>query len=141
MNTRCLWCHALCSVDGSLYIPAHKASLMHAVEGATAEPAAETVSSDTDGDTQVDVVSHSEPPKVLIVDAMAVLQSMKKTPMMLKLSDLQVAFIKCIEFMMVGYSEGRVVFDRYQEQSLKNKTRQKRAMTSTEFQVHSQMIE
>ena len=32
-----------------------------------------------------------------------------------------------------------MVFDRYQEQSLKNKTRQKRAVTSTEFQVHSQM--
>ncbi len=104
------------------YIPADKASLMHAVEGATVEPAAEAVSSDTDGDTQVDAVSHSEPPKVLIVGAMAVLQSMKKTPMMLKLSDLQEAVIKHIEFMMVGYSEGRVVFDCYQEQSLK-KTR------------------
>ena len=130
---------SLCSGDGSLYIPADKASLMHAIEGATAEPVAETVSSDTHGDTQVDISPHSEPPKVLIVDAMAALQSMKKTPMMLKLSDLQEAFIKRIEFMMVGYSEGRVVFDRYQEQSLKNKTRQKRAVTSTEFQIHSQM--
>ena len=109
---------SLCSGDGSLYILADKSSLMHAIEGATAEPVAETVSSDTHGDTQVDIVPHSEPPKVLIVDAMAVLQSMKKTPMMLKLSDLQEAFIKRIEFMMVGYSEGRVVFDRYQEQSL-----------------------
>jgi len=50
---------------------------------------------------------------VLIVDAMDVLQSIKKTPTMLKLSDLQDAFNKCIEKMMVGYDEGRVVFDRY----------------------------
>jgi len=64
---------------------------------------------------------------------------MKKTQMMRKLSDLQEAFIKRIEFMMVGYSEGRVVFDRYQEQPLNNKTRQKRAVTSTEFQIHSEM--
>lgn len=45
---------------------------------------------------------------------------MKTTPMILKLSDLQEAFIRGIEFMMVGYSEGQVVFDRYQEQFLKN---------------------
>jgi len=37
----------LCSIDGSLYIPADKASLMHAIEEATAEPVPETVSSDT----------------------------------------------------------------------------------------------
>jgi len=42
--------------------------------------------------------------------------------------------------MIVGYSEGRVVFDRYQEQSLKkNKTRKKRAVTSTEFKINLQM--
>ena len=70
---------------------------------------------------------------------MAVLQSMKKTSTTQKLSDLQEAFVKRIAFMMIGYSEGRVVFYRYQDQSLKNKTCQKRAATSTEFQVHSQM--
>ena len=122
---------SLCSVDGSLYIPADKASLMHAVEGAKAQPLQST--------TLLDTAPMSPPPKVLIVDAMAVLQSMKKTPTMQKLSDLQVAFIKRIEFMMVGYNEGRVVFDRYQDQSLKNKTRQKRAVTSTEFQIHPEM--
>ena len=50
--------------------------------------------------------------KVLIVDAMGVLQNMKKTPSMLKLSDLQDAFNKSIITMMAGYVEGRVVFDR-----------------------------
>ena len=41
--------------------------------------------------------------------------------------------------MMAGYSEGHVVFDRYVEQSLKNKTRQKRATTCTEYKVHHNM--
>ena len=41
--------------------------------------------------------------------------------------------------MMTGYGEGRVVFDRYEKQSLKNKTRQKRAQTSTDYKVHPQM--
>ena len=49
--------------------------------------------------------------RVLIVDAMAVLQSMKKTLNIQKLSDLQETFIKRIEHMMVSYNEGRVVFD------------------------------
>ena len=80
---------SLCSVNGSHYIPADKASLMHVVEGAMAEPSAETVSSKTDGDTDVGITPHKESPKVLIVDAMAVLQSMKKTPMMLQLSDFK----------------------------------------------------
>ena len=60
--------------------------------------------------------------KVLIVDAMAVLQSMKKTITMLTLSNLQHAYNKYIKEMMTGYDEGRVMFDFYMEQSLKNKT-------------------
>ena len=60
---------------------------------------------------------------------MAVLQTMKKSSTTKKLSDLEEAFIKRIEKMMIGYREGHVVFDRYVEQSLKNKTRQKIATT------------
>ena len=48
-----------------------------------------------------------------------VLQNMKKDK---KLSDLQDAFNKHIITMMAGYVEGRVVFDRYMDQSLKHKT-------------------
>jgi len=70
---------------------------------------------------------------------MAVLQSMKKTPVLKYMSDLQDAFIKRIEWMMIGYHEGRVVFDRYQCQSLKNKTRQKRAAKSMEYEIHPNM--
>ena len=118
---------SLCAVDGSLYIPTDKASLMHAIEGAEdqAEPSL----------TQ----SQSQLPKVLIIDAMAVLQTMKKTSTTKTLSDLEHAFNKKIEHMMTGYNEGRVVFDRYVEQSLKDKTRQKRATTTTEYKVHSNM--
>ena len=64
-------------------------------------------------------------PKVLIVDAMALMQCMRKTSSMKTLSDLQKAFVKRIECMMVGYNEGRVIFDNYIDESLKNKTRQK----------------
>jgi len=77
--------------------------------------------------------------RVLIVDAMAVLQGMKKTPNMKALSVLQDAFIKRIEWMMIGCTKGCVVFDRYIDQSLKAKTRQWRAVTSVEYLPYPEM--
>ena len=55
------------------------------------------------------------------------------------IKDLKDTFTKKIESMMVSYNEGHVVFDRYLDQSLKNKTRQKRAKTETKFEVHDEM--
>lgn len=75
-------------------------------------------------------------PRVFIVDAMAMLQNMKKTPTTWKLSDFQEAFIKHTERMMVGYTEGRMVFDHYLDLSLKNKMHQKRAATSMVVKIH-----
>ncbi len=54
-------------------------------------------------------------------------------------SDLHEAFIKCIEQMLVGYSEGQMVFDHYLDQSVKNKALQKGAVTSTEFHIYPAM--
>ena len=122
---------SLCAVDGSLYIPTDKASLMHVIEEAKSEI--------VQPDPTLYRIPDVDRSRVLVVDAMAVLQSMKKTPTMRRLSDLQETFIKHIEMMMVGYDEGRIVFDRYLDQSLKNKTRQKRAVTSTEYAIHLEM--
>ena len=160
---------SLCAVDGTLYIPTDKASLMHAVEDAKAEPPDPVKQPDVVDDNhptspQVEVMQeevpvtveheitqdpsataqqpnllHDLPVKVLIIDAMAVLQGMKKTPAMQKMSDLQNAFNRRIEGMMASYDEGRVVFDRYMEESLKNKTRKKRATTSVEYEIHPEM--
>ena len=101
MSIRCQWCHApfaVCTFDGSLYIPVDKASLMHTIEGAKAQL--------HQSDPLLDIVLVGHPLRVLIVDAMAVLQSIKKTPTMQQLSDLQEAFTNRIERMMVSYNEG-----------------------------------
>ena len=55
------------------------------------------------------------------------------------LSDLQDAFNERIQSMVSGYDEVRVVFDRCMDQSLKNKTRQKIAATSVEYEIHPDM--
>ncbi|CAB3980183.1 Hypothetical predicted protein [Paramuricea clavata] len=90
---------SLCAVDGSLYIPTNKASLMHAVEAVKARLLVQSAAF-------LDVVPVTGCLlRVLIVDAMAVVQSMKKTPTMKNLSNLQEAFIKRIKGMVVGYDE------------------------------------
>ena len=78
---------------------------MHAVEEAK-PPSSQLLAS-------LDRIPEENTPKVLNVDAMAVLQSIKKTHATKKLRDLRDAFIQRIDRMMNGYSEGRVVFDRY----------------------------
>ena len=77
--------------------------------------------------------------RALVVDAMAVLQSMKKTLTMRTHADLKETFVKRIENLLNGFNEGRIIFDRYLDQSLKNKTRQNRAATTTEYEIHSEM--
>ena len=124
---------SLCAVDGSLYIPSDKSSLIHAVEAAKAQQP-QIAQPPLPGRPPA-----GHPSRVFIVDAMAVLQSMKKTPTIRKHSDLQEAFIKRIEWRLVGYNEGRIVFDSYLDQSLKNKTREKRSVTSVEFEIHPEM--
>lgn len=67
---------SLCSSDGSLNIPTDKASLMHAVEEATAEIC--HVADPDSSVSQANSWADDAPPKDLIVDAMAIIQCMKK---------------------------------------------------------------
>lgn len=71
--------------------------------------------------------------RTLVIDAIAVLQSPKTTPHLKILFDLEKAFVSRIEHMLMSFQEGRIVLDRYIDQSLKNNTRMKRS----EFNVHS----
>lgn len=65
--------------------------------------------------------------KVCIIDAMAVVQAIKKGPSMVYCSDFAYAFVRSIKKIISGYDEGRVIFDRYLENSLKVQTRVKRS--------------
>jgi len=121
---KCLWCHDPFAQLIALYM----SRLMHAIE----EYPAQTVQHDQ----LHGIATAAHPPRVLIVDAMAVLHGMKKTR---NKRELQNTFIELTESKTDGYSEGRVIYDHYLDQSLKAKTRQKRASTSTEFAVYREM--
>ena len=60
-----------------------------------------------------------------IIDAMGVMQAIKKGPSMINCSDFAQAFVRSIRKIMSGYTEGRVIFDRYIDNSLKGQTRGK----------------
>lgn len=124
---------SLCTVDGSLIVPKDKASLMHAIETVGVHGV------DVPVTTLDNPRMNTSLPKVLIVDAMAVVQGMKKTAAIKTFAHLTDAFTERVGAMMTGYSTGHIVFDQYRDQSLKNLTRQKRATTSNEYMVHPGM--
>ena len=132
---------SLCAGDGTLLLTVDKANLMKTLEDVTSQSLQDIQQDFIEEDlTQNDSTEEADATiKILIIDAMAVLQCMKKNNTMQTLSDLQDAFNKRIQNMVSGYDEVRVVFDRHMDQSLKNKTRQKRAATSVEYEIHSDM--
>ena len=77
----------------------------------------------------VEVISYSEQQyKVIIVDAMGVVNKICKGSDRVKsCKDLKEKFIERIEKSFKNYEQARIVFDQYEENSLKEKTRLKRA--------------
>ena len=109
---------SLFSSDGLLLIPTDKSSFISVIEKYLPE----------DMETQAENPPvHVTREKVCIIDAMAIVQAIKKGPKMSTCSDFAKVFVRSITKMMEGYSEGRIIFDRYIEGSLKAQTRGKRA--------------
>ena len=150
---------SLFASDGSLLIPTDKSSFMHAIEEQNAIDEPEELSDrnaelqgyevevDPDDDMLIDLlheengnVNNKAQKAVIIFDGMAVLQSMKKTSAMTKIIHLKTVFVRRILCLMKSYVEGRIIFDRYLEVSLKDKTRAKCAAQSSamELKVHDE---
>ena len=72
---------------------------------------------------------------------MAYVHPLKKTPGTHTLKDLQKIFIRNIEKSLEGYDKGRVVFYKYLDTSLKDKTRAKRSSTADakEYKLYPEM--
>eukprot|EP00794_Sanderia_malayensis_P020785 gene20785-22814_t len=73
-----------------------------------------------------DEVDNSSLKRVCSIDAMAVVQAIKKGTNMSVFADFVKAFVNSIRRVVHGYDEGRVIFDCYIESSLKAQTRAKR---------------
>ena len=68
---------------------------------------------------------------VAVLDGMAELQKMKKTPNMKTCHDLATESCNKLDFTLKKYDETHLVFDTYLENSLKNSMRRKRAGKTT----------
>ena len=123
---------------------------MTMIEAATPKPLNDSEAS-KDQDEQIqsspaDALPDIVPPplcRVLIIDAMATLQGLKKSPGMTAIRHLKETFIKKVMNMSRRYDEVRVLFDYYREDSLKSKTRASRATSvaasEASYDVHDQM--
>ena len=104
---------SLCAGVGTLLLTADKANLMKTFEDVTFQSLQGVQQDFIEEDlTQNDSIEEADATiKGFIIDAMAVLQCMKKSNTMQTLSDLQEAFNERIQNMVSGYDEVRVVFD------------------------------
>ena len=128
---------ALLTNDCSLYIPACKSKMISLIEdlpsAANEVEHSECISrNDAESsheDSELTTLSYEYPCElgnVAIIDAMAIVQTIKKNPTMKKMSDFRTVFCKKIQRRVKKYTEARVVFDEYLDNSLKEKTRAKR---------------
>ena len=134
---------------GSLLIPTDKASIIHAVEKSKLIHVEtqtllqiSTQASVHDGLFDIHITNSVQPcDHVIIIDSMAVVQCMKKTPGRKKILDFKKAFVNRIARMVKSYDEAHILFDRYDvAQSWKQKTRTKRAQgKGMELAIHDEM--
>ena len=103
-------------------------------------PASDGATENTEGYSP-DAENSGRPTKIIIIDAMAVLQCMKKKPSTKKLRNLCDDFLTRIDRMVSGYDEARVLFDPYPDvdHTLKDKTHQNRSVTDEGFDVYMNM--
>ena len=71
--------------------------------------------------------------RILIIDGMAIVNSITKHGNMKTCADFAESFLSIICYMTQEYDEVRVVFDRYISPSLKSQTRSKRAQRKTTY--------
>lgn len=120
---------SLFTSDGLLLIPSDKSSFIHAIETYGTEPNSQSEDQINEQQDSPNIETSGEDKKtdkLCIIDAMAVVQAIKKSPSMVDCSDFAAAFVRSIRKIASQYDEARVIFDRYIDDSLKAQTRGKR---------------
>ena len=88
--------HSLCAVDGSLYIPTDKASLIHTIVSVQAQQLEPMPSSTPEGQLT----------RIKVIDTMGVLHTIKKSSDLKIVKNLIDAFVKKMKIMLIGYNVG-----------------------------------
>ena len=117
---------SLFSAEGLMLIPTNKSALMNVTEVAADSQNGGIESAETE-----QVVF-----KVVIIDAMVEVQSLKKDEGIKNIGQLAERFCQQIEKKLREANEGRILFDRYIQDSLKEQTRKKRAKGIDPIKFH-----
>ena len=118
------------SSDGELLTPNNKSTFLSSIEDLMKANTSEVPDN---------VVGLKGRKKVIIIDAMGVVQGLKRQEGTNHIKDVIHLFLKRIKDMTKEYDEARVIFDRYLEKSLKNVTRRKRATATESYHIHPEM--
>ena len=103
--------------DGSLLLGTDKATVMHEIEKMIPGN-----NGDDNHQTSGNITPHQ---KVVIFDGMAVVNRIKKTQDIETCKGLASSLTKIVLYEAKDYEEIRMIFDRYQENSIKDQTRNK----------------
>ena len=111
---------AMFSMDGKLLHCTDKASVMHCIEN--------IVDTNETGDKTVENESsnNADRNRVIILDGMALVNKLKKDVTTKTCHDLAELFIGKLEYESINFSTSILVFDRYIDGSVKERTREKR---------------
>lgn len=151
---------SLFAADGSLLLAYDKATILHHLElmasdeprEQTSEPAMTYAAENQNGDVAdaplenraVDSENENTTNtryRVIIIDGMALVNSIIKTDQMRTCHDFAQSFISILSNLASNYNEVRLVFDTYLNTSLKEQTRKKRTKgKSTYYQIRDSSI-
>ena len=109
---------SLFSPDGSVLLDTNKSTLMHETEKA--------IASDRGNNVDLNILETNSVPKIVIFDGMALINRIKKDVQITTCKDLAETSTRVVHHESEGYDEVRLIFDHYQENSIKDQTRNKR---------------
>ena len=127
---------SLFSPDGSLLLASDKSKMVCHLEELVAKKQEQHASTVDIATVQL-TVSY----KVVIIDGMALVNSNKKIKQMQTCKDFSNLFLDKLISITRNYNEVKLVFDRYQQNSLKTPTRLKRTSNkSTHYHIHDKAV-
>ena len=95
-----------------------KSTLMHEIEKA--------IASDRGNNVDLNILETNSVPKIVIFDGMALINRIKKDVQITTCKELAETFTRLVHHESEGYDEVRLIFDHYQENLIKDQTRNKR---------------
>ena len=108
--------------DGTMLLDTDKSTAMHKTEKA--------IESGRDNNVDLSILQTNSASKIVIIDGMTLVNRTKKDIQITTCKDLAETFTRLVHHESEGYGKVRLIFDHYQENSIKDQTRNKRTQAN-----------